>query len=89
MIGCGRKRSDESMAALLEMNSEPAIEELNRQILSQAKLLEAIQEARLAFLRKSSSDRQVSLKTSSLVLRVNMTKRNNFNTYFEIVVRLD
>lgn len=58
--GCGRKRSDDSMASLLEMNSEPAIEELNRQILSQAKLLEAIQEARLALLRKRS-DRQVSI----------------------------
>ncbi|XP_065218549.1 cardioactive peptide [Planococcus citri] len=60
--GCGRKRSDESMAALLEMNSEPAIEELNRQILSQAKLLEAIQEARLALLRKTSLDRQNELR---------------------------
>lgn len=60
--GCGRKRSDESMASLLEMNSEPAIEELNRQILSQAKLLEAIQEARIALLRKGS-ERQVCTKS--------------------------
>lgn len=44
--GCGRKRSDESMAALVDLNSEPAVEELSRQILSEAKLWEALQEAR-------------------------------------------
>ncbi|XP_050543836.1 cardioactive peptide [Daktulosphaira vitifoliae] len=49
--GCGRKRSDESMATLVELRSEPAVEELSRQILSEAKLWEAIQEARLELLR--------------------------------------
>ncbi|CAB0019298.1 unnamed protein product [Nesidiocoris tenuis] len=44
--GCGKKRSDESMAALVDLNSEPAVEELSRQILSEAKLWEALQEAR-------------------------------------------
>lgn len=34
------------MATLVELNSEPAVEELNKQILSEAKLWEAIQEAR-------------------------------------------
>ncbi|XP_063221776.1 cardioactive peptide isoform X2 [Bacillus rossius redtenbacheri] len=50
--GCGKKRSDESMATLVEMNSEPAVEELTRQILSEAKLWEAIQEARIELLRR-------------------------------------
>lgn len=44
--GCGKKRSDESMAGLVELNSEPAVEELSKQILSEAKLWEALQEAR-------------------------------------------
>ncbi|XP_046385282.1 uncharacterized protein LOC124155484 [Ischnura elegans] len=53
--GCGRKRSegelmqsgpDETLSTLLELNSEPAVAELSRQILSEAKLWEAIQEAR-------------------------------------------
>jgi len=34
------------MASLVELNSEPAVEELSKQILSEAKLWEAIQEAR-------------------------------------------
>jgi len=50
--GCGKKRSDESMATLVELNSEPAVEELNRQILSEAKLWEAIQEARGELMRR-------------------------------------
>ncbi|KAL0269823.1 UNVERIFIED_CONTAM: hypothetical protein PYX00_007429 [Menopon gallinae] len=44
--GCGKKRSDESMANLVDLNSEPAVEELSKQILSEAKLWEALQEAR-------------------------------------------
>lgn len=56
--GCGRKRSNEvappqptfddedsSVSELLELNSEPAIENLMRQIMSEAKMYEAIQEA--------------------------------------------
>ncbi|KAJ4431506.1 hypothetical protein ANN_20104 [Periplaneta americana] len=51
-IGCGKKRSDESMGTLVEMNSEPAVDDLSRQILSEAKLWEAIQEARVELLRR-------------------------------------
>lgn len=56
--GCGRKRSgpaplpvsrplrsDDPMATLFDLNSEPAVAELSRQILSEAKLWEAIKEA--------------------------------------------
>lgn len=59
--GCGRKRSynpsgshqpndlglnaDNTIGALLDLNSEPAVEDLVRQIMSEAKLWEAIQEA--------------------------------------------
>jgi hypothetical protein len=66
--GCGRKRSNEiapppaipafddedsSVSELLELNSEPAIENLMRQIMSEAKINEAIQEAnREMFLQK-------------------------------------
>jgi hypothetical protein len=50
--GCGKKRSDESMGTLVELNSEPAVEDLSRQILSEAKLWEAIQEARVELLRR-------------------------------------
>nr|CAD7409804.1 unnamed protein product [Timema poppensis] len=50
--GCGKKRSDESMGTLVDLNSEPAVEELSRQILSEAKLWEAIQEARIELLRR-------------------------------------
>nr|ADO87033.1 cardioactive peptide isoform B [Rhodnius prolixus] len=57
--GCGKKRSDESMATLVDLNSEPAVEELSRQILSEAKLWEAIQEARMELLnrKQQQSDR--------------------------------
>lgn len=59
LLGCGRKRSnlpaltsdgeevDDSISALLELNAEPAVENLSRQIMSEAKLWEAIQEANL------------------------------------------
>ncbi|KAF4517168.1 hypothetical protein B566_EDAN005598 [Ephemera danica] len=47
MSSCGRKRSDDTMAALPDLQgSEPAVAELSRQILSEAKMWEAIQEAR-------------------------------------------
>lgn len=61
VAGCGRKRSpnqeneheinfsngiaDDSLGDLLDLNSEPAVEDLMRQIMSQAKMWEAIQEA--------------------------------------------
>ncbi|XP_050434576.1 cardioactive peptide isoform X2 [Adelges cooleyi] len=68
--GCGRKRSDESMATLVELRSEPAVEELSRQILSEAKLWEAIQEARLELLRdqRHSKDR-MNMKPLPLSLK--------------------
>ncbi|XP_065339047.1 cardioactive peptide [Cloeon dipterum] len=50
--GCGRKRSDESIGTLVEMNQEPILSDLNRQILSEAKLWEAIQDARNELLRQ-------------------------------------
>ncbi|XP_025409870.1 cardioactive peptide isoform X1 [Sipha flava] len=55
--GCGRKRSDESMATLVDLRSEPAVEELSRQILSEAKLWEAIQEARVELLRQEKQNK--------------------------------
>ncbi|GAB0088012.1 Cardioactive peptide [Sergentomyia squamirostris] len=36
---------DDNLASLLDLNSEPAVEDLMRQIMSEAKLWEAIQEA--------------------------------------------
>lgn len=39
-------RSDDSMSTLIDLNAEPAVAELSRQILSEAKLWEAMQEAR-------------------------------------------
>ncbi|XP_023709684.1 cardioactive peptide isoform X2 [Cryptotermes secundus] len=58
--GCGKKRSDESMGTLVDMNSEPAVEDLSRQILSEAKLWEAIQEARVELLRRRQEQMQQS-----------------------------
>ncbi|XP_017778790.1 PREDICTED: cardioactive peptide [Nicrophorus vespilloides] len=61
--GCGRKRSnlpalsmqgdnDETIDSLLELSAEPAVEDLSRQIMSEAKLWEAIQEANMEILRR-------------------------------------
>ncbi|XP_059472463.1 cardioactive peptide isoform X2 [Neocloeon triangulifer] len=50
--GCGRKRSDESMGALVDVGQEPLLADVNRQIISEAKLWEAIQEARNELLRQ-------------------------------------
>ncbi|KAH0808869.1 cardioactive peptide isoform X3 [Tenebrio molitor] len=62
--GCGRKRSnlpaltdqgeiiDESLGSLLELSAEPAVEDLSRQIMSEAKLWEAIQEANMELHRR-------------------------------------
>ncbi|CAI6349073.1 unnamed protein product [Macrosiphum euphorbiae] len=55
--GCGRKRSDESMATLVDLRSEPAVEEISRQIMSEAKLWEAIQEARLELIRQQRQNK--------------------------------
>lgn len=48
------------MATLVELNSEPAVEELSKQILSEAKLWEAIQEARAELQRRR--EEQVGIK---------------------------
>lgn len=48
------------MATLVDLRSEPAVEELSRQILSEAKLWEAIQEARVELLRQSRKNKVVS-----------------------------
>lgn len=62
--GCGRKRSnlpaltdtgeemDESINSLLELSDEPGVEDLSRQIMSEAKLWEAIQEANIELNRR-------------------------------------
>ena len=70
--GCGRKRSDESLATLVDLNSEPAVEELSRQILSEAKLWEAIQEARVELLRRRSAQQQQPVRNFNFkrILRV-------------------
>nr|CAD7592107.1 unnamed protein product [Timema genevievae] len=62
--GCGKKRSDESMGTLVDLNSEPAVEELSRQILSEAKLWEAIQEARIELLRRRQEQQMLSNRIS-------------------------
>lgn len=48
------------MATLVELRSEPAVEEISRQIMSEAKLWEAIQEARLELLRQQRQNKAVS-----------------------------
>ncbi|KAB0790073.1 hypothetical protein PPYR_11103 [Photinus pyralis] len=62
--GCGHKRSnlpaltnrgepvEESIGSLLELSGEPAVEDLSRQIMSEAKLWEAIQEANVELARR-------------------------------------
>ncbi|XP_014284775.1 cardioactive peptide [Halyomorpha halys] len=58
--GCGKKRSGgDSMATLVDLNSEPAVEELSRQILSEAKLWEAIQEARMELNNRKQQEEQM------------------------------
>lgn len=83
--GCGRKRSNEvapppppqtfddedsSVSELLELNSEPAIENLMRQIMSEAKMYEAIQEANremyLQKLKHANTANRVAPSTYSL-----------------------
>jgi hypothetical protein len=53
------------MGTLIEMNSEPAVEDLSRKILSETKLWEAIQEARAELLRRRQE--QVRHKEQLLV----------------------
>lgn len=42
---------DESIGSLLQLSAEPAVEDLSRQIMSEAKLWEAIQEANVELAR--------------------------------------
>jgi hypothetical protein len=51
------------MGTLVDMNSEPAVEELSRQILSEAKLWEAIQEARVELLRRRQEQVRTRMST--------------------------
>jgi len=55
------------MATLVDLRSEPAVEEISRQIMSEAKLWEAIQEARLELIRQQRQNKAVSL-THKLVI---------------------
>jgi len=48
------------MATLVDLRSEPAVEEISRQIMSEAKLWEAIQEARLELIRQQRQNKPVS-----------------------------
>uniref|UniRef100_A0A182P5Q8 Crustacean cardioactive peptide n=1 Tax=Anopheles epiroticus TaxID=199890 RepID=A0A182P5Q8_9DIPT len=51
--------NEESISSLLDLNTEPAVEDLLRQIMSEAKLWEAIQEAnREIYLQKSGTKDQ-------------------------------
>uniref|UniRef100_A0A182IYU0 Crustacean cardioactive peptide n=1 Tax=Anopheles atroparvus TaxID=41427 RepID=A0A182IYU0_ANOAO len=51
--------NEESISSLLDLNTEPAVEDLLRQIMSEAKLWEAIQEAnREIYLQKSGMKEQ-------------------------------
>ncbi|XP_014255203.1 cardioactive peptide isoform X2 [Cimex lectularius] len=60
--GCGKKRSDESMGTLIDLNSEPAVEDLSRQIMSEAKLWEAIQEARMELMNRKHQGERMPLR---------------------------
>lgn len=53
--------AEESLGSLLELSAEPAVEDLSRQIMSEAKLWEAIQEANMELTRR----RQESAENSS------------------------
>ncbi|XP_060524530.1 cardioactive peptide [Cylas formicarius] len=66
--GCGKKRSnlpaltsdgieiEDSINSLLELSAEPAVEDLSRQIMSEAKLWEAIQEANVELNRRKQQN---------------------------------
>ncbi|KAK6639656.1 hypothetical protein RUM43_007929 [Polyplax serrata] len=56
---CGKKRSDESMANLVDINPEPAMDDLSKQILSEAKLWEALQIARAELERRHQGRQNV------------------------------
>lgn len=47
--------NEENISSLIEFNAEPAVEDLSRQIMSEAKLWEAIQEANKELLRRKQA----------------------------------
>lgn len=55
---------DDTLVDLLDLNSEPAIEDLMRQIMSQAKMWEAIQEANREMIMQKN-DRNAQLDEQS------------------------
>jgi len=55
------------MATLVDLRSEPAVEEISRQIMSEAKLWEAIQEARLELIRQQRQNKAVSLSNKLII----------------------
>ncbi|KAJ8938361.1 hypothetical protein NQ318_004986, partial [Aromia moschata] len=77
--GCGKKRSnlpaltdkgeemDESINSLLELSAEPAVEDLSRQIMSEAKLWEAIQEANVELNRRKQKNSMESSEDDVVV----------------------
>ncbi|CAH0395365.1 unnamed protein product [Bemisia tabaci] len=80
--GCGRKRSDESMP-LIDLNAEP-VEEISRQILSEAKLWEAIQEARLELLKKHAALEKLQnarLEAKGLPFTMMRRRRTSYKPY--------
>lgn len=72
------------MATLVDLRSEPAVEEISRQIMSEAKLWEAIQEARLELIRQQRQNKAVSLTHKLLFIPRNMVDLYfYFTTYFK------
>lgn len=50
---------EEAIASLVELSGEPAVEDLTRQIMSEAKLWEAIQEANVELARHKKVEDEV------------------------------
>jgi len=72
------------MATLVDLRSEPAVEEISRQIMSEAKLWEAIQEARLELIRQQRQNKAVSLTHKLFFIPRNMVDLYfYFTTYFK------
>lgn len=86
-VGCGRKRSDESMATLVDLRSEPAVEEISRQIMSEAKLWEAIQEARLELIRQQRQNKAVSITYKLIIFYTYLAIRSiSAVNYYRIIL---
>ncbi|XP_055852650.1 cardioactive peptide [Episyrphus balteatus] len=70
--GCGRKRTfisqakiedAEALSGLIDMNAEPAVANVQRQIMSQAKLFEALKEGTKEILMQNNKDKLNELQT--------------------------